>query len=93
MLRGPYFLALLVLAGTATAAAPTERRLAVHEYVDHMKAGWIGQMAGVGQGGPTEFKFKGAIMPEERMTNWNPGTINQFNQDDIYVEMTFLGKL
>ena len=93
LFRGTSFLAILIMAGTAAAAPPTERRLAVREYVDRMKAGWIGQMAGVGQGGPTEFKFKGAIMPEERMTNWNPGMINQFNQDDIYVEMTFLGTL
>jgi len=93
MRRITSFLTILVLAGTAAAAPPTERRLAVHEYVDRMKAGWIGQMAGVGQGGPTEFKFKGAIIPEDKMPNWNPGMINQFNQDDIYVEMTFLGTL
>ena len=93
MLRVTSFLAILVLAGTAAAAPPTERRLAVREYVDRMKAGWIGQMAGVGWGGPTEFKFKGTIMPEEQMPNWNPGMINQFGQDDLYVEMTFLGTL
>jgi len=93
MRRITSFLTILVLAGTAAAAPPTERRLAVHEYVDRMKAGWIGQMAGVGQGGPTEFKAKGAILPEEQMPNWNPRMINQFGQDDIYVEMTFLGTL
>ena len=93
MLRVTSFLAILVMAGTAAAAPPTERRLTVREYVDKMKAGWIGQMAGVGQGGPTEFKFKGTILPEERMPNWNPRMINQFGQDDIYVEMTFLGTL
>ena len=27
------------------------RRIAVNEYVDKMKAGWVGQMAGVGWGG------------------------------------------
>ena len=32
-----------------------------------MKAGWIGQMAGVGWGGPTEFRYKGVIMPEDKM--------------------------
>ena len=77
----------------AAGAAPAVRRLPVKEYVDRMKAGWIGQMAGVGQGAPTEFKWKGAIIPEDKMPKWNPGTINQFNQDDIYVEMTFLRTL
>ena len=38
------------------------RRLPMSEYVDKMKAGWIGQMAGVGWGAPTEFKWKGAII-------------------------------
>ena len=69
------------------------RRLPVTEYVDKMKAGWIGQMAGVGWGGPTEFKWKGQIIPEPNMPKWRPEMINQFKQDDIYVEMTFLRTL
>jgi hypothetical protein len=72
--------------------APT-RRIAVDEYFDKMKAGWIGQMAGVGWGGPTEFRYKGVIIPEDAMPEWEPGLINQFKQDDIYVEMTFLRTL
>ncbi len=45
-------------------AADTEyRQLPVAEYVDKMKAGWIGQMAGVGWGVPTEFKWTSAIIP------------------------------
>jgi hypothetical protein len=55
-----------------------------------MAAGWIGQMVGVGWGAPTEFKFKGQIIPEDKVPEWRPGMVNQFNQDDIYVEMTFL---
>jgi len=85
----------LIAAGwTASAHGRQEvRRLPVTEYVSKMKAGWIGQMAGVGWGAPTEFKFKGEIIPEDRMPKWKPGTINQFRQDDIYVEMTFLRTL
>ena len=69
------------------------RRIAVDEYVDRMKAGWIGQMAGVGWGGPTEFKYKGSIILENEMPHWQPEAVNQFNQDDLYVEMTFLRTL
>ncbi len=69
------------------------RRITVEDYVDKMKAGWIGQMAGVGWGGPTEFKYKSQIIPEDKMPVWKPEMINQFNQDDIYVEMTFLRTL
>jgi hypothetical protein len=74
-------------------SGPNVRRIKVEDYVDKMKAGWVGQMAGVGWGGPTEFKYKGTIMPEEKMPAWRPEMINQFEQDDIYVEMTFLHTL
>lgn len=67
--------------------------ITMDEYVDKMKAGWVGQMAGVGWGGPTEFKFKGVIIPEEKVPTWEPKKINQFWQDDIYVEMTFIQTL
>ncbi len=69
------------------------RQISVEEYVDKMKAGWIGQMAGVGWGGPTEFRYKGVIIPEDQIPQWQPNLINQFQQDDIYVEMTFLRTL
>jgi len=78
--------------GLGVGAAPV-RRIAVEDYVDKMKAGWIGQMAGVGWGGPTEFRYKGEIIPEDKMPVWKPELINQFRQDDIYVEMTFLRTL
>ncbi len=67
------------------------RRLPVAEYRDKMKAGWIGQMAGVAWGAPTEFHYRDAIMPEGAVPEWRPGMINDaFGQDDLYVEMTFL---
>jgi hypothetical protein len=75
------------------AFAANYRRISVEDYVDKMKGGWIGQMAGVGWGGPTEFKWKGKIIPEDKMPEWKPDMINQFSQDDIYVEMTFLRSL
>ncbi|MGE5294206.1 MAG: ADP-ribosylglycohydrolase family protein [Solirubrobacterales bacterium] len=69
------------------------RQISVEQYVDKMKAGWIGQMAGVGWGGSTEFQYKGAIIPQDKMPQWEPALINQFQQDDIYVEMTFVRTL
>jgi len=84
-------LAVSLLAGTVS--AQSFRRLPVEEYRDKMAAGWIGQMVGVGWGAPTEFKFNGRIIPEDKMPAWRPSMVNQFNQDDIYVEMTFLRTL
>ncbi len=77
-------------------AEPSEkkfRRIPVQEFADKMKAGWIGQMAGVGRGGPTEFKWRGVIIPEDKVPQWKPSLVNQFHQDDIYVEMTFVRTL
>ena len=69
------------------------RKITVEEYRSKMKAGWLGQMAGVGWGAPTEFRFNARIIPEEQVPEWDPGMINQHYQDDIYVEMTFLKTL
>jgi hypothetical protein len=75
------------------AQQPQLRRLPMARYVDKMEAGWIGQMVGVGWGGPTEFKYQGVIIPADALPKWRPAMVNQFNQDDIYVEMTFLRTL
>ncbi len=78
----------------APARAGEFRRLPVKEYRDKMTAGWIGQIAGVSWGGPTEGKFQDRIMPPEAMPFWTPRLINDaFGQDDLYVEMTFLRTL
>ena len=84
---------LISLCLCAVGAAEEVRRISADEYVQKMKAAWIGQMAGVGWGFPTEFRFNGKIIPEDKVPKWQPATINQFNQDDIYVEMTFLRTL
>ncbi len=73
--------------------AKKSRRISVQQYRDKMAAGWIGQMAGVGWGAPTEFQYNGRIIPEDKVPRWKPEMINQFKQDDIYVEMTFLKTL
>lgn len=72
---------------------PPSRRLPVKEYRDKMKAGWIGQMVGVSWGAPTEGKYR-QIMPEDKMPPFRDTLVNQaFDQDDLYVEMTFLRSL
>ena len=76
------------------AQEPQFRELPVAVYRDKMKAGWIGQIAGVCWGAPTEFKWKDKIIAEADMPVWKPEMINDaFRQDDLYVEMTFLRTL
>ncbi len=84
----------LLVIGLSACQPKTEyRKLSVEEYQSKMKAGWLGQMAGVGWGAPTEFKFKGEYVPDDKVPAWDPEMINQQFQDDIYVEMTFLKTL
>ena len=63
-----------VLLGGLVQAAPgaTFRRLPVKEYRDKMKGGWIGQIAGVSWGAPTEFKWRDRIIPRRRCPTWRP---------------------
>ena len=73
--------------------APAARRITADDYADKLKAGWLGQMAGAGWVGPTEFQHSGMIMPLESLPPWTPEMVNQFEQDDLCVEMTFLRTL
>jgi hypothetical protein len=85
---------LLSLLGPAPTRAAETWRLPVKEYRDKMKGGWIGQIAGVSWGAPTEFKWRDQIIPADKMPVWKPSMINDaFGQDDLYVEMTFLRTL
>ncbi len=69
-------------------------RLPMTEYRDKMMAGWLGQMVGVAWGFPVEFKYLGQMIPENKVPQWKPDMINDaFEQDDLYVEMTFLRTL
>ena len=84
-------LAVLSVLSVVSGASAQERRLAVDEYRDRMKGGWIGQIIGVAWGAPTEFKWNDKVIPEDQVPKWSPGMINNaFGQDDLYVEMTFL---
>jgi len=91
-MRKVYLLILVLILLTACSKVEY-RKIAIDDYVSKMKAGWLGQMAGVGWGAPTEFQWKGRIIPADSVPPWTPEMINQFGQDDIYVEMTFLRTL
>ncbi|MCK5104944.1 MAG: hypothetical protein KAR17_19110, partial [Cyclobacteriaceae bacterium] len=79
--------AMLVISLISCSSKNDYRRISAEEYQSKMKAGWLGQMAGVGWGAPTEFKFKAMIIPEDKVPAWKPQMLNQHYQDDIYVEM------
>ena len=83
----------VILQAQETDTEVNERRISISEYRSKMKAGWIGQMVGVGWGGPTEFRYANKIIPEDKVPEWKPEMVNVWGQDDLYVEMTFLRSL
>lgn len=90
MCRGLVLAVLALPVGVGAA----ERRLSLDDYRDKMTAGWLGQMVGVEWGLPTEFKWQGSIIPNDKVPVWKPETVNGgFVNDDLYVEMTFLRTL
>jgi hypothetical protein len=85
--------AAFIAAVPAASAAPQYRRISVKQYRDKMKAGWIGQIFGVSWGFATEGKFK-TIIPADKVPPFKEDFVNEaFDQDDLYVEMTFLRTL
>jgi len=67
------------------------RRLPVKEYRDKMKAGWVGQMAGVAWGYPIEFRYYGRAVPDSMVPRWHPDMVNDaFTQDDLYLDIGYL---
>lgn len=85
---------ILLLSVSSSTYSAEFKRISVKDYIDKMKAGWIGQIVGVSLGAPTEFRWKDQIIPEDKMPAWKPQMINDaFGQDDLYVEMTFLRTL
>ena len=75
-------------------AATAERRMSVAEFRDRMAGAWLGQSVGVAYGAPTEFRHVERTVPDDLMPVWKPEQVNNtFEQDDLYVEMTFLRTL
>ena len=90
VMKNRVIIAGVLMAACALTTVAGERRISVEEYRDKMAGGWIGQMVGVGWGAPTEYRCRGEIMPEDMVPVWKPKMVNQYRQDDLYVEMTFL---
>ena len=78
------------LGGCSGAAEPEYRQISLAELEDRIAGGWAGQMIGVSFGGPTEFRHRESIIPEDELPEWDPATVaDAIRQDDLYVDMTF----
>ena len=78
------------LVALCAAAQPSTRTISLTELRDRIAGGWAGQMIGVSYGAPTEFRYKGVIIPKDKLPQWKPEKVdNSLGQDDLYVDMTF----
>ena len=84
-------LAFLPLIGMGKSITITKEQL-----LDKIKGGWAGQTIGCTYGGPTEFRYRGRIIPDEEQIKWPDGYIKWYFDngpglyDDIYMDLTFL---
>src|SRR5512133_812964 len=88
----------LLLAAVAVAApannpdpAPQLRSAAVR---DRIAGGWMGAVIGGAWGRPTEFRYRGRIVPAGKVPRWSVKYANRYafagESDETYVEIPFL---
>src|SRR3954469_16904648 len=74
----------------APAAAAEMKRISLDELRDRVRGAWAGKMIGVSEGAPTEFRFCGQMVPDDKLPAWKPEMIREaLRQDDLYVQMSF----
>lgn len=70
--------------------------LSKEELKDKIMGGWAGQVIGCTYGGPTEFRFKGSMIPDNHFIPWYDGVFRWWYEnapglyDDIYMDLTFV---
>ena len=66
------------------------------ELLDKIKGGWAGQVIGCTFGGPTEFRYQGAMIQDYQTIPWDSSLVAmRFEKspglyDDIYMDLTFV---
>lgn len=74
----------------ARSSGDSRKAITLEDLLDKIEGGWAGQMIGVSYGAPTEFRYRGSIIPEAKLPRWTPEQVNNsLSQDDLYVDMTF----
>jgi hypothetical protein len=76
---------------------PDQITLSKNDLLDKIKGGWAGQTLGVTYGGPTEFRYKGRMIPDSINIPWPQSGYckDWFDNrsglyDDIYMDLTFI---
>jgi ASC-1-like (ASCH) protein len=82
-------LQVLIQSGIAQTVLPASQSISARLLQDKIAGGWAGKIIGVTYGGPTEFKAQEKTYDEP--ITWVPAdVIGSLEQDDLYVQLTFL---
>ena len=67
------FTAAILFAAIFALAGCYEKKIELNksELADKIKGGWAGQIIGCTYGGPTEFKYRQKIIPDDVKINWD----------------------
>ncbi len=91
------FIAAAAISALFALVACTEKKLELSksELADKIKGGWAGQIIGCTYGGPTEFRYRQKMIPDDVKINWDenrPITTGIFGglYDDLYLDITFM---
>jgi hypothetical protein len=82
--------------GRAGGPAGLRTELTRTELLDKIKGGWAGQVIGCTFGGPTEFRYPGAMILDYQTIPWDDSLVaTRFERspglyDDIYMDLTFV---
>ena len=94
-----FIFALLVLAACSRpCTVPYGKKVTIPDDVlrDKIRGGWFGQTIGCTYGGPTEFAYRGVMIPDDKEIPWYEDyVIATFTRqpglyDDVYMDLTFL---
>ncbi len=89
--------ALASCSSTYESGLPKSVTMTRDQLLDKVKGGWAGQTIGVSYGAPTEFRYKGQIIPDTIEIPWgDPNYITHWMTDfpglydDVYMDLTFV---
>jgi ADP-ribosylglycohydrolase len=85
--------AVAVLAPAAPAPA-AQIPLSEREVRDNIAGAWVGAVVAGAWGRPTEFRYKGRVIPADEVPRYRPAQVNRYtfrgDSDETYVEIPFL---
>jgi len=89
-------IALIAFAALLFQGCATKATLSNEVLLDKIKGGWAGQAIACTYGGPTEFKYRGTMIPDSTALVWSDHMMKWYYDfysglyDDVYMDLTFV---